>query len=226
MDATITTKILIGFLVLMIVLRVMGKKELTQITPVDFVYLLVLGGLMENAVYDDTISIWEVIYAVALWSLLIYIFELLVRNFEWLRPIVKGQATIIIENGVLNIQNLRKNKLESEQLRSMLRLQGIFSIKDVKYAILEPSGDLSVMEKEQESVVTPKMLKIKPEEQTLSYLVIDEGEIEQSTLDSLKKDEKWLRDLLKKSGYETISNIYYAEWSESDGLTVNSYDNR
>lgn len=159
MDATITTKILIGFLVLMIVLRVMGKKELTQITPVDFVYLLVLGGLMENAVYDDTISIWEVIYAVALWSLLIYIFELLVRNFEWLRPIVKGQATIIIENGVLNIQNLRKNKLESEQLRSMLRLQGIFSIKDVKYAILEPSGDLSVMEKEQESVVTPKMLK-------------------------------------------------------------------
>ncbi|MGP4040805.1 DUF421 domain-containing protein [Gracilibacillus sp. D59] len=197
---------------------------MSQITPVDFVYLLVLGGLMENAVYDDTVTIWEVLYSLAMWSLLIYILELLVRNLEWLRPIVKGKATIIIEDGVLNIKNLKKSKLESEQLRSMLRLQGIFSIKDVKYAILEPSGDLSVMEKEEFSPVTPKMMKIEPEKETLSYLVIDEGEIQYTTLDTLEKGEKWLKGLLKENGYESIANIYYAEWSESEGLIVNNYN--
>ncbi len=148
MDTTMTMKIIIGFIALIIVLRIMGKKELTQITPVDFVYLLVLGGLLDSAVYDKSVTVFDVIYSLALWSLLIFTLEILVRNFEGVRPLVKGEPEIIINDGVLNVKNLKKNKLESEQLRSMLRLQGIFSIKEVKYAILEPSGDLSVMEKE------------------------------------------------------------------------------
>lgn len=57
MDTTITLKIIIGFIALLIVLRLMGKKEFSQITPVDFIYLLVLGGLLEDAVYDDMVTV-------------------------------------------------------------------------------------------------------------------------------------------------------------------------
>ncbi|SHN26566.1 DUF421 domain-containing protein [Gracilibacillus kekensis] len=223
MDTTITIKIIAGFIALLIVLRIMGKKELTQITPVDFVYLLVLGGLMENAVYDKSVTIWQVLYSLGLWSVLIFILELLVRNFEWLRPIVKGSPSVIINEGVLNIKSLKKNKLESEQLRSMLRLQGIFSIKEVKYAILEPSGDLSVMEYERERPITADMLNMEPKETTLSHLVVDEGEIQYNVLSEINKSEEWLIDVLEEHGHKTIKDIYYAEWSESDGLIVNNY---
>ncbi|UOQ84363.1 DUF421 domain-containing protein [Gracilibacillus salinarum] len=224
MATTITAKIIIGFIALIIVMRVMGKKELTQITPVDFVYLLVLGGLLENAVYNSTVTFWEVLYSLALWSVLIYVLELLVRHFEWLRPVLKGEPNIIIKDGILNIKNLKKNKLESEQLRSMLRLQGIFSITEVKYAILEPSGDLSVMRKESDEAVTAEMMNIQPRETSLTHLVIDEGAIQKRTLDMIDKDEEWLRSLLKENGYDDISNIYYAEWSETDGLMVDNCD--
>lgn len=224
MDTTITLKIIIGFIALLIVLRLMGKKEFSQITPVDFIYLLVLGGLLEDAVYDDMVTVWEILYSIGLWSVLIFILELSVRNMEWLRPIIKGEPSIIIHDGVLNIKNMKKNKLEAEQLRSMLRLQGIFSVKEVKYAILEPSGELSIMETEEEQPITPEMIAIEPEESALSHLIVDEGEIQHKVLKEINKTEKWLKNLLKEHGYDDVRDIFYAEWSKADGLTVNTYE--
>lgn len=224
MDTTITLKIIIGFIALLIVLRLMGKKEFSQITPVDFIYLLVLGGLLEDAVYDDMVTVWEILYSIGLWSVLIFILELSVRNMEWLRPIIKGEPSIIIHDGVLNIKNMKKNKLEAEQLRSMLRLQGIFSVKEVKYAILEPSGELSIMETEEKQPITPEMIAIEPEESALSHLIVDEGEIQHKVLKEINKTEKWLKNLLKEHGYDDVRDIFYAEWSKADGLTVNTYE--
>lgn len=143
---------------------------------------------------------------------------------EWLRPIIKGEPSIIIHDGVLNIKNMKKNKLEAEQLRSMLRLQGIFSVKEVKYAILEPSGELSIMETEEEQPITPEMIAIEPEESALSHLIVDEGEIQHKVLKEINKTEKWLKNLLKEHGYDDVRDIFYAEWSKADGLTVNTYE--
>jgi uncharacterized membrane protein YcaP (DUF421 family) len=198
----------------------LGKKELSQITPIDFVYLLVLGGLLEESVYDDMVSVWQVLYAIGLWAILIFIVEIVIRKFEMLRPVLKGVPSIIITDGKLDTKALRKNKLESEQLRSMLRLQGIFSLKEVKYAILEPNGQLSIMKHEASTPVTANMLSIKPDETSLTYLLVDEGKIEKKTLTEIGKDENWLRTQLDEKGYQDLSNIYYAEWSEMNGFVV------
>jgi len=107
-----------------------------------------------------------------------------------------------------------------EQLRSMLREKGIFSIKEVKFAILEINGQLSVMKKENESPVTPEMLSIEPKEAAFTHLIIDEGEIKSKALKAIEKDETWLRNELSKLGYDDIRNIYYAEWSLSDGFII------
>lgn len=151
MDTSITLKVSIGLLALLVVICLLGKKELAQMTPFDFVYILVLGGLVEETIYDDLVSIWNLLYSVALWAILIYIIELIVRKFDWIRPTVKGKPTIIINNGEVDVTQLKKNKLEFEQLRTMLRQQSIFSIEENKYAILEPSGQLSVLEAELKS---------------------------------------------------------------------------
>lgn len=220
MDTSITLKVVIGLLGLLVVIRLLGKKELSQLTPFDFVYMLVLGGLVEETVYDDLVTVWEMLYAVALWSVLIFLIELIVRKFEKLRPIIKGEPSIIINDGVLDLKQLKKNKLESEQLRTMLRQQGIFSLKQVKFAILEPSGQLSVMETDASATVTAGMLNIDPGESTLSYLLVDEGKIEKKELQLIGKDENWLIEQLKKEGYSDIRKIYYAEWSKENGFVV------
>lgn len=220
MATSITVKIVVGLLALLIVVRLLGKKELSQITPFDFVYLLVLGGLLEESVYDDLVSIWEVLYTIALWGILIYLIEQIVRKFDKTRTLIKGEPSVIINDGELDIKMLKKNKLESEQLRTMLRQQGIFSINEVKYAILEPSGQLSVLKNEQESTVTPEMLSIRAKKASLHHLLVDEGKIEKKALKYIGKNEDWLRAKLSEKGYNDLSKIYYAEWSKVDGFTV------
>ncbi|WP_349773841.1 DUF421 domain-containing protein [Oceanobacillus profundus] len=213
-------KVICGLLALLLVVRLLGKKELSQITPFDLVYLLVLGGLLEESIYDDLVTVWQVLYAIGLWAALIYIIELIVRRFDRMRTVIKGEPSIIIKDGELDVKTLKKNKLESEQLRTMLRQQGIFSLQEVKYAVLEPSGQLSVLKNELSSPVTAEMLSIKPKKATLTHLLVDEGRIEKKALKNIQKDERWLRAQLAEKGYKDLSKIYYAEWSSANGIVV------
>jgi uncharacterized membrane protein YcaP (DUF421 family) len=215
MITTITIKIIVGFLAIMLVIRLLGKKELSEVTPFDFVFVLILGGILEEALYDDKVRIWNVLYTIVLWTALNLIINLIVRKFEKIRPVIKGEPSILINDGILSIEELKKNKMESEQLRSLLRQQGVFSIKEVKYVILEPGGQISALKKESSEHVTSGML---------SHLLIDEGQIEKRSLAQIGKDEQWVINLLKEEGYEDIKKIYYAEWSEGNGLYVQSYD--
>lgn len=225
MDHSMTIKVIGGIIALLIVLRVLGKKELSQLTPVDLVYLLVLGGFLEESTYDDTVTVWQVIYVIFLWGIIIYLIELLIRKFDKLRPIIKGKPSIIIRDGKLDLDAVKKNKLESEQLRSILRQQGIFSIKEVKYAILEPGGQMSILPQESSSPVTPSTFNIEnPKPTPFTYLLVDEGRIHKKTLEKLEKDGHWLRDELRKDGHLDIKRIFYAEWSKEDGLNVIEYD--
>lgn len=210
---------------MLLVVRLLGKKELSQITPFDLVYLLVLGGLLEESIYDDLVTVWQVLYAIGLWAVLIYIIELIVRRFDRMRTVIKGEPSIIIKDGELDVKTLKKNKLESEQLRTMLRQQGIFSLQEVKYAVLEPSGQLSVLKNELSSPVTAEMLSIKPKKATLTHLLVDEGRIEKKALKNIQKDERWLRAQLAEKGYKDLSKIYYAEWSSVNGIVVRGVKN-
>src|SRR5690606_27455585 len=103
METSITVKIICGLLALLAIIRLLGKKELSQITPFDFVYLLILGGLVEESVYDDKVTVWQVLYSVTLWAVLIYSIEKIVQRFDKTRPVIKGEPTIIINEGELDI---------------------------------------------------------------------------------------------------------------------------
>jgi len=208
---TITLKVILGFIALMLVIRLMGKKELSEVTPFDIVFLLMLGGILEETLYDNKVQVWHFLYAIILWTVLSLITNLVVRKYDKLRPFIKGEPSILINKGVLDIKELKKNKMETEQLLSLLRQQGIFSIREVKYVILEPGGQISVMKRDSSDQITTD---------TLPRLLIDEGQIVNRTLNQIRKNEQWVINLLKKEGYEDIKKVYYAEWSEVEGLYV------
>lgn len=212
MESSIILKMIVGFFTLLIVVRLLGKKELSQLTPVDLIYLLVLGGLLEESIYDEGTPFWEVPYAAFLWAGLIYVFDLIIRKFDKLRPVLKGEPTVLVRDGKVDVEALLKTKLESEQLRSLLRQQGIFTLTEVKYAVLEPSGDLSVMQKLSEEKKNP-----------YSYLIVDEGSLIKAVLDELHVDEQWARTQLEAIGYSNLEEVFYAEWSEKNGFFVVPY---
>jgi uncharacterized membrane protein YcaP (DUF421 family) len=227
MYLTITLKLLFGFIGFVTVTRILGKKLISQMTSFDLVYAVILGGIIEEGIYNKEVKIVHVLYAITLWGVIIFIIEKLTEKFKALRTPLRGKTSVLIRDGELNITEIERNSLEMEQLRTMLRQHGVFSLREVKYAFLETSGDISVMTYAKSSPVTPDILKINAaEDQEPSTLLIDEGKIEDDSLKIIGKSKEWLLEVLRKEGIERIEEVYYAEWTEQDGLFIKKYNNK
>ena len=223
MYGSITLKIVVGLICLLIVIRLLGKKELSQVTPFDFVYLLLLGSFLEEGIYEEKVSVLHIVYAIFLWGFIIYLIEKVAVKSEWFRKLMKGESTDLISKGKVNIKALEKNKIEMEQLRALLRSQGYFSVSEVEHVTLEANGSLSVLPKVKEEAITPDMMNLNPPENEITYLFVDEGEIEEKELQKAQKSKEWLLAQLKKEGIENPSVLYYGEWAERKGFYLIRY---
>lgn len=144
----ITIELFVGFFVLLIATKILGKTQISQLTPFDFISAIVIGELVGNTVYDPEVRVWSILYAVFVWVILIYAIEAITQKFRRTRKFFEGYPSIIIRNGHIDREQLKSNHLDINQLQQMLRQQkDIFSIREVEYMILEPNGNISVLKK-------------------------------------------------------------------------------
>ncbi|RDU36600.1 DUF421 domain-containing protein [Neobacillus piezotolerans] len=223
MYGSIALKLGVGFFALVVVTRLLGKKEMSQLTPYDFVFAILLGGIIEESIYDEKVNLLHILFGIALWGGISYTVEKLGQKYEKIRTPLTGTASILVREGKIDLQEMKKNQLEMEQLRALLRTQGVFSLKDVRYVFMETGGQLSVLKKASADPVTPEMLNLEAEEVDPSLLLVDEGEINDDELNAAGKDEKWLKEELKKEGITNIEEVYYAEWSPQEGFYIKMY---
>jgi uncharacterized membrane protein YcaP (DUF421 family) len=219
----IGAKLLIGFVALMTVFRVLGKKQLSQMTPYDIIYLLVFGGILEESLFDEKVSILMLLFGVALWAIIIYIIEELVTKSNKLRILLKGEPDKIIANGKLNKKLIDKNQLEMEQLRTMLRIHGIFSLKEVRDLYIEPGGEITINQYAKYKPVTNEDMELKIDEEEPTILIVDEGQVKEDALDAIGKSEQWLRSELDQLGYGNLKELLYCEWSSTEGFFIKTY---
>ena len=208
----ISSKLITGAIGIFILLRIMGKKTMSELTPFDLIYILLLGAVVEEAIYDDKVNVLHVLFAIVLWGLFVYAIEKALQHTDKFSTFIEGEPAILIEKGRLNLKELDANFFDIEQLRSMLRQSNVYSIADVYYAILEVNGNLTVITKDE--AVVP------------SALLIEFGTIQENTLNYIMKEELWLRTELSKQGHNDLSEIVYCEWLESSKeLKIETYDN-
>ena len=219
-------KLTVGLAGVLIVLRFMGKKELAQVTPLDFVYALILGGIIEEALYDDAVPVYEMVFSLFYWAVLIYILERISIKSPWFKRIAQGGPELLIENGKLNIKAMNRNNMDVDEVRMLLRMKGVFSVSKVKYGILEESGQLSIMPyaKDEPPVREEQMDDF--EENIMSVVLIDSGKIEHKRLKERGLDEEWLRDKIKHKTGEDLENIYLAEWDEKDEFYIQTHNKK
>lgn len=219
----IGSKLFFGLIALLVVTRLLGKKSMAQLTPFDFIYSIVLGGILEESIYDNKVSPLHLWFAVAVWGAMLFIIELLSQKYDKVRILLKGEASILIKDGKLNVHELNKNHLEMEQLRIMLRQQGVFSMREVKDLYLEPGGTISLKKYAKSDTVTPDMLGLNPIDAPINFLFIDEGTINEGILAYVGKSKQWLYEELANKGCSSAEDVLYAEWTESDGLYMKTY---
>lgn len=213
-------KLTVGLIGVMAVIRILGHKELAQITPLDFVYALILGSIVEESLYETTTPFYHMVIMLAYWALLIYIIERFAMKNERFRKLAKGSAQLLINDGKVDNKVLNRHNMDIDEVRELLRMNGVFSLREVKHAIMETSGKLSIIKYAQEEPPVRSELVDDYKENSISYLFIDGGKVEHRTLKAAGYDEDWLeRTVEEETGYKA-SDIFLAEWNETEGFFI------
>ncbi|GIN64385.1 UPF0702 transmembrane protein YetF [Robertmurraya siralis] len=219
----ILIELIFGYIALFALTKIMGKTQITQITPFDFISALILGELVGNAIYDNDIKFQKVIYAVVIWGILIFITEILTQKKKGLRKLLEGKPSIVIRKGKIDYGMLKKAHLDINQLQHLLRSRGIFSVRECEYAILETDGSISVLRKSSYEPVTIRDLNLPRSPVKLPVTLILDGEIEADNLLFIKWNEEMLFNEMKKFGIDSEKDVLYAEWREGEELFIQTY---
>jgi len=214
----LTIELLVGFFALLFSTKVLKNRQLSQITPFDFISALVLGEFVGNAIYDKEVTTDYILYAVFLWTLLLYIVEKITQNYKSTRNFFEGSPMILIRGGKIDYKELKRSMLDINELQQLLREKQVFSVRQVEYAVLERNGSVSVLKKSQYENPTLSDLKLVAKPVYLPTTLVIDGEILWNNLKAIGYEEKWLSEQLKKNGAKHLRDVFYAEWQEEEGL--------
>jgi uncharacterized membrane protein YcaP (DUF421 family) len=137
----------IAFFFIFLLTRIVGRRELSSLEPFDLILLIVMGDLVQQGITQSDYSVTGLILAAGTISLLTVAVSYVSFRFPRTRPLLEGQPLVVIQDGEVLENNLRRERLTREELAEAARLQQISSLKDVNWAILEKSGQISFIKK-------------------------------------------------------------------------------
>ena len=200
-------RVLLGFIVLLVLVRIIGNKQLGQLNVFTYISGIVIGSMLGDIILHRDINFWHSITGIALWVGLAICVEFIALKSIKLRKLLDGQPIILINKGKIVYSALKKERLNIHDLTMMLRTNNAFSVSEVDYAILEPNGDLSILKKQANTKYLPT-------------IIISEGKIISKNLEELNLSENWLDSALKDLNIQSKDNILFAEIQEDGKLHV------
>lgn len=211
---------LLSLVVLFAMTKIMGRKQVSQLTPFDYIVGISIGSIAaELAVNCDT-PILNGVVGLLVYSLIAELISIATDKSLVLRRFFTGKPLLLIQHGKICEDNLRKAKLDVNDLLSQCRMAGAFSVDEIEHAILEPNGLLSVMKKADQSPVTPQQMAMQVPPAVLCAEVILDGKIMQENLRGIGKDEAWLAHTLKEQSAPPAEDIFLALCDENGKLSV------
>lgn len=188
------------YIIVLIVMRLMGKREIGQLQPFELAISIMIADLATIPMSDTGIPISNgIIPILGLLTMHILISLINLKSLK-AREIICGKPSILIFKGKIQEEALTKERFTVNELQERLRSQGIFNISDVEFAILETSGQVSVVEKANKRTTIPDDFDIKPDYEGIPYDLIIDGKIMYDNLKLLNKDELWLNKEINKFG--------------------------
>lgn len=210
---------LVVILATWLITNFIGKKSIAQLTPYDLAILFIISNVGAQPLVNKD-SFKTAFGMILLGFSIILIARLSLHKFFYQ---MDSSPSIVIANGQINREELKKNRMSVYMLLSLLRVQGYFKLSDINYAILETSGDISVVPRAQSRPVTPDDLKLYPKEDGLTYAVIVDGQIMKKALPYAKISEEWLLNELKSMYMASPHEVLYAEVDSDQQLFANLY---
>lgn len=198
----VLVKFLIGFLIVMTHFNLSGKTQLSQMTPIDFIGNFVIGGIIGGVIYSDAIPLYQYIAVLIMGVILISMLNSVSKRIRFFRSITIGEPITIIKDHRFLMENIRnkRNKIDILGLLSHIHAQGIHSLLAIKYAQIEPGGQITLA---------------CDEDKVPSCIVMKEGVIQDEALEKIGKTRDWLLHKIDASQL-TVEDIYLAEYWEGN----------
>lgn len=217
---SIVIKSLIAAVVLFALARLMGKKQISQLTFFDYIVGISIGSIAAAMSVDKRISIRDGITSMIIWALFPIVFSFISIHSMNARRLLDGTPTILIQNGKIIEKNLRKSKFTVNDLLEELRMKDAFDILDVEFAILETSGKLSVLKKAAKQPLTPTDMNLQLPNQSICANVIIDGKLMIENVKKLNKDELWLKNELIKNNVHSEKDVLLASCDTNGVLHI------
>ena len=138
---------IVVFFALFLLMRVIGKRELSKLEPFDLILLIILGDALQQGLTQDDYSLTGALLAIGTIAVLQVAFSYLSFRFPWLRPLLNGEPVIVVQDGKAIERNLKRERLTLDDIAESARVQGIRSLEDVAWGVLETSGTISFIKK-------------------------------------------------------------------------------
>ncbi|CAH2213607.1 DUF421 domain-containing protein [Tepidibacter aestuarii] len=216
----ILVRTLILYIFVLISVRIMGKGELSEMQPFELVVTLMIAELAALPMEDTKLPLINGIIAIFTISFAQITISFINLKSEKARTFICGKPSILINKGIINDRELKRLRINMNDLIEQLRIKDYPAIKDIEYAILETSGDLSIIPKPNKRPPTVEDLKVSPIYEGLPTSLIIDGKINYGNLKYLNLDESWLKHILKQNNIVTIEEVFFCSIDESKDIFV------
>lgn len=214
---------IIGFFTLLIMARILGKQQISQLTFFDYVLGITIGSIAATLSVDLSSRAWPHWVGLMVWAIIVWALQWFTLKYRSAAKYIVGEPTVVIMNGQILEDAMRGIRYTLSDVLEQLRDKGVFDLKQVGFAVVETNGKVSVLLKPEFLAVTPRDLKLATQSTGLSTELVYDGVIIEENLKQANVDQLWLEKELKSQGVNNISEVFLATIDSSGNLYLDTY---
>lgn len=220
----VIVKSAILYLFVILSMRLMGKRQMGELQPFEFVISIIIADMVATPLANSGIPITYGIVPTVILLCLHSLLTFLCMKSEKARTIFSGKPSFIINKGLFDRQELKKNSLNINDILEQVRSKDVADINDIYYAVLETNGKLSIILRPNKAPLTPNDLDFKPQNKGFYYAVVLDGKVHKKNLDAVNLSENSLVKEIVGHGIKDISDVFYATVNETKELFLQTKD--
>lgn len=216
---SLITRTLVIYITILLMLRLMGKREIGQLSTFDLVVAIMIAEIAVLTLEDLEMPLYAGLIPIFILVLAEILLSYVCLHSTFLRRLVEGVPSVIIADGKIIEKEMRRQRYNINDLLAQLREKDVFDISDVRYAVLETTGELSVIVKSTKRPLKPEDMNLNPPEEDIPLSLVLDGELLEQNLHYLGLSRGWFEKKLKELGLE-LEDIMYASMNNQGKLYI------
>jgi uncharacterized membrane protein YcaP (DUF421 family) len=217
---------IVGFLLMLILARLMGKRQITQVTYFDYIVGISIGSIAAELTFSPHIRMSNFILGMIIWAVIPIAISNLEMKSSRFRTLLEGKSTVLIKDGKILEKSLKKESLTVDEMMILLRKKNVFKLSDLQSAVMEKNGEITIMKKSELEPLTPKDINMVVEKETAPCIVIIDGNLMERDLTDYGYTKEWLLGEIQKQGANDFRSVFMAQIDSMGNVYVDLYDDK